>query len=100
MFELLQMGLMVIGAIAVLLFIIRPLFDAAMYAIGYTILYFKVTKYESMLKKPFSFLFFILVRTPLSGFWERLTEDSCLQTTSISMGCWSWEPWFKYYKRY
>lgn len=83
------------ASIALIIFIAIVLGDAALYAIGYTILQCIVAEYKKIKERPFYAFWYLLIATPAKTFFNRLIGNEG-GVTSIRIGYASWEPYFKY----
>lgn len=90
--ELVKYLLEDVGAITLIYLVGWPLFEALMFALGYTFLHCIVSDYKKAIREPFKFLLFLLIKLPTGAFY------SCKNISSIKIKNIRWEPWFKYTK--
>jgi hypothetical protein len=88
--ETVTMFLAAIGALWMAWYVMLPLADAVLYALGYTAFMWVSTQWKQWWKRPLTAAWFLFVRWPLRSFRDRLV--SLGTTTHIHHGGWVWQP--------
>ena len=87
-------ALSIFGSIGFFIFIIWPLVDAILYAIGHTIFIFKTLNKNKVIKRPFYAIYYLLKEGLFKGIVDRLF--SRWETTAISAKGINWKPYFHF----